>query len=133
MEDGREFYVGVEYNGTVTLPRFWVSPDPNKQRADHVSPPMVQHIYMDLFNSGSIKANLQVRGYPTQDFFLEVTQADDYAADEVVVEENVTYDLPVFQRGDYINLTLNSTTPFPTSITSYSWTGQYNKRGYRVM
>lgn len=133
VEDSREFYVGVEYNGTVTLPRFWVSPDPNKQRADHVSPPMVQYIYLDLFNSGAIKANLQVRGYPTQDFFLEVTQADDYAADAVVVEENITYDLPVFQRGDYINLTLNSTTPFPTSITSYSWQGQYNKRGYRYM
>lgn len=133
IDSQRDFTVGVTYNGKVELPKFWVQPDPNKQRADHVSPPMVQNVYMDLFNSGAIECNLAVRGYPTQSFPMEITDADDYAADEVVVLENVTYQLPVYQRGDYVNITLNSVTPFPTAVTSYSWQGTYNKRGYRIL
>lgn len=133
VEEERNFTMGLEYNGKVELPRFWVQPDPNKQRADHVSPPMVQNVYLDLFNSGAILCELKVRGYPDQQFPLEITDADDYAADAVVVMENITYDLQVYQRGDYTNITLNSTTPFPTAVTSYSWQGTYYKRGYRIL
>ena len=49
----------------------------------------------------------------------------------MVVEENYTSDMPIYQLGSQTYITLTSETPFPTSFTSYSWSGQYNKRGYQ--
>ena len=92
---------------------------------------MLQHVYLDLYNSGAIEATVKVRGYDDRMVNLPLIEADSYAASSVVVDENYTSDLPIYQRGDQTSITLTSTTPFPTSFTSYSWSGQYNKRGYQ--
>ena len=128
VESGRTFIVGRKYSSTVELPEFYVKTD---NRADRITNVMLQHVYLDLFNSGAIEATVKVRGYDDRMVNLPLIEADSYAASSVVVDENYTSDLPIYQRGDQTSITLTSTTPFPTSFTSYSWSGQYNKRGYQ--
>jgi len=128
VEAGRTFIVGRKYSSTVELPEFYVK---TQDRADRISNVMLQHVYLDLFNSGAIEATIKVRGYDDRMVDLPLIEADSYAASSVVVDENYTSDLPIYQRGDQTSITLTSTTPFPTSFTSYSWSGQYNKRGYQ--
>ena len=128
IDAGRSFVFGRKYASTLELPAFYVKTD---NRADRISNVMVQRVYLDLYNSGAIQAEIKVRGYEPRFVDLPLIEADSYAASSVVVDEDYTADLDIFQRGDQTSITLISTTPFPTSITSYSWAGQYNKRGYQ--
>ena len=130
VDSKRTFFFGVEYESALELPTFYTKRD---KRADRISNPMVQHVYLDLFNSGAMQVDVAVRGYPTRNVILPIIEADSYAASAVVVEENVTVDIPVYQLGKYTSMTIRSSTPFPTSVTSYSWSGTYNKRGYSTI
>ena len=130
VETEREFQFGVQYESVLELPAFYTKRD---KRADRVTNPMVQHVYLDLFNSGAMQVDVAVRGYDTRNVILPVIEADSYAASSVVIEENYTADIPIFQRGEYTSMTVRSNTPFPTAMTSYTWSGSYNKRGYATI
>ena len=120
----------VEYQSLLELPTFFTKRD---KRADRISNPMLQHVYLDLFNSGALQVDIEVQGYPTRNVILPIIEADNYAANSVVISENYTADIPVFQLGKYTSMTMRSSTPFPTSMISYTWTGRYNKRGYSTI
>ena len=124
----RTFIFGRKYESVVELPSFYVKTD---NRADRISNVMVQQVYVDLFNSGAVQAVIKVQGYDDREIVLPLIESDAYAASSVVVEENYTSDMPIYQLGSQTYITLTSETPFPTSFTSYSWSGQYNKRGYQ--
>ena len=126
-DQGREFILGYEYESKLELPTFYVKTD---NRADRITNPMVQRLYVDLFNSGALKMDIDVNGYPTRTIDLPTTEANNYSASAVVVIENYTAEVDIYQRGEDTYVTIYSTTPFPTSLTSYNWQGTYQKRGY---
>ena len=61
---------------------------------------------------------------PTQD-------AGQYLADDVPLIEESVFTVPVHQRSDNFNLRVFSNSPFPVSLTSMMWEGQYSPRFYR--
>ena len=130
VDAGREFIFGVEYESLLELPTFYTKRD---KRADRISNPMIQRVYLDLFNSGAMQVDIDVQGYATRNVILPIIEADSYAASSVVIAENYTADIDVYQLGKYVQMTIKSSTPFPTSMTSYTWTGHYNKRGYSTI
>ena len=134
VDKGREFIFGYQYETKVVFPSFYtkVSSGDNS-RADRISNPMIQTVYLDLFNSGAMEVKIDVNGYPTRDVDLPLIESNNYAASDVVVIENTTVDVPVYHRGEDVTLTVRSDTPFPTSMTGFSWNGTYNKRGYARM
>ncbi len=57
--------------------------------------------------------------------------ADQYLADDVPLIEESVFTVPVHQRTDNFNLRVFSNSPFPVSLTSMVWEGQYSPRFYR--
>ena len=125
---GEDFYVGMEYIGKIVLPSFFVT---QENRADRVDIPMVQYLYINFYYSGRYTIEVDKLGYDKYVQDIDVTRTNIYIADAPSIEEDGSNVVPIFCRGDYVNVTILSKDPFPQSITNYSWQGQYNKRGIR--
>lgn len=134
IDKDREFIFGYQYETKVVMPSFYTKvASGDNARADRISNPMIQTVYLELFNSGAMEVQIEVNGYPTRDVDLPLIESDNYAASDVVVIENKTVEVPIYHRGEDVTLTVRSDTPFPTSMTGFSWSGTYNKRGYARM
>ena len=70
----------------------------------------------------------------TTDTWYDVQPSSDagqYLADDVpLVEENI-FTIPLHQRSENFNMRVFSNSPFPVSLTSMMWEGQYSPRFYR--
>ena len=58
-------------------------------------------------------------------------QADQYLSDDVPLTEESIFTIPIHQRSDNFNLRVFSNSPFPVSLASMMWEGQYSPRFYR--
>ena len=60
-----------------------------------------------------------------------VQEAGEYLADDVPLTEDNIFTIPIHQRTDNFNLRVFSNSPFPVSLNSMSWEGNYSPRFYR--
>ena len=60
-----------------------------------------------------------------------VTAANTYLADDVPLEESTVFTIPVHQRSKNFNLRVFTDSPFPVSLNSMMWEGNYSPRFYR--
>ena len=70
----------------------------------------------------------------TTDTWYDVQPTQDsgqYLADDVPLTEESVFTIPIHQRSDNFNLRVFSNSPFPVSLTSMMWEGQYSPRFYR--
>ena len=59
------------------------------------------------------------------------SEAGQYLADDVpLLEENI-FTIPIHQRSENFSMRVFSNSPFPVSLTSMMWEGQYSPRFYR--
>ncbi len=61
---------------------------------------------------------------PSQDF-------DYYLADDIPIDTQSMFTVPIHQRTDNYTLRVFSDSPFPVALTSMSWEGNYSPRYYR--
>ncbi len=70
--------------------------------------------------------------YVDQWFTLQPTQdANYYLGDDVPIEEQNIFTIPIHQRTDNYTLRIFSDSPFPVALTASSWEGVYSPRYYR--
>ena len=62
-----------------------------------------------------------------------VQEANQYLADDVPMVDQAVYTLPIHQRTENFLLRVFSDSPFPVSLTSMMWEGNYTPRYYRRM
>jgi len=60
-----------------------------------------------------------------------VTAANTYLADDVPLEDSTVFTIPVHQRSKNFNLRVFTDSPFPVSLNSMMWEGNYSPRFYR--
>ena len=60
-----------------------------------------------------------------------VQDANEYLADDVPMNEQDIFTVPIHQRTDNFTLRVFSDSPFPVSLTSMMWEGNYSPRFYR--
>ena len=60
-----------------------------------------------------------------------VQEANEYLADDVPMTDQNIYTVPIHQRTDNFLLRVFSDSPFPVSLTSMMWEGNYSPRFYR--
>ena len=62
-----------------------------------------------------------------------VQEANQYLADDVPMVGQAIYTVPIHQRTDNFSLRVFSDSPFPVSLTSMMWEGNYTPRYYKRM
>jgi len=60
-----------------------------------------------------------------------VTSANTYIADDVPLDESTVFTLPIHQRSKNFTLRVFNDSPFPVSLNSMMWEGNYSPRFYR--
>ena len=60
-----------------------------------------------------------------------VTSANTYLADDVALNESTIFTLPIHQRSKNFTLRVFNDSPFPVSLNSMMWEGNYSPRFYR--
>ena len=60
-----------------------------------------------------------------------VTSANTYLADDVPLNESTIFTLPIHQRSKNFTLRVFNDSPFPVSLNSMMWEGNYSPRFYR--
>ena len=74
----------------------------------------------------------EVEVYVDNWFTLHPTQeANYYLADDVPLDTQSTFTVPIHQRTDNYTLRVFSDSPFPLALTACSWEGNYSPRYYR--
>jgi hypothetical protein len=65
-------------------------------------------------------------------YFLEpISDANTYLADDVPLDESRTVTIPIHQRSNNYKLRVFTDSPFPVSLNSMMWEGNYSPRFYR--
>ena len=65
-------------------------------------------------------------------YILQPTQdANYYLGDDVPIEQQNIFTVPIHQRTENYTLRVFSDSPFPLALTSMSWEGNYSPRYYR--
>ena len=65
-------------------------------------------------------------------YFLEpISNANTYLADDVPLDDSRTVTIPIHQRNNNYNLRVFTDSPFPVSLNSMMWEGNYSPRFYR--
>ena len=60
-----------------------------------------------------------------------VTDANSYQADSSPITDEHLFTIPIHQRNTNFNLKVSSKFPYPVSLVSMTWEGNYSPRFYR--
>ena len=80
---------------------------------------------------GSLSFQVRSDGYPDFDSTFEVTDADQYDADNLPLVKTRVFEVPIHKQNRYYTMSVVSDTPFPIALNSMAWEGDYSPRFYR--
>ena len=83
--------------------------------------------------SSGLGFKIQAKGRTEWTDVLPSVDANYYLADDVPLEEENIFTVPLHQRSENVSVRLYSDTPFPVSLISMMWEGNYSPRFYRRM
>jgi hypothetical protein len=122
-------YVGYEYQMEITLPRYYYSMGQAGVDFTAVTTTSRMSFYTGL--GGDIYFNIKDRSRPEWSSIGGAQIADFYTANTSPFRDAYVYKVPIYQRPDNYTMKVTSNTPFPVSLVSMQWEGQYAPGFYR--
>ena len=124
--------LGYTYDYEVTLPRFYYRLGSGESRSsDYSATLIVNRVNFAVGLTGAV--TFKIKAYNSDDWvdIQPIPSADYYLADTAPLEPEQIFTVPVNQRNKYFELKVTSDFPFPTSLISMMWEGQYTPRFYQ--
>ena len=122
-------YVGFKYNFDVQLPTIFYQIGEN--RSDYTANLTISRVKFSVGLSSNVGFKLKAKGQSEWYDVQSIQDADYYLANDVPLNEQTVYTLPIHQRNSNFDLKVFSDSPFPISLTSMMWEGSYSPRFYR--
>lgn len=98
---------------------------------DYTASLIISRIKVATSIAGAISFQIKQLGSPQWTTIQEVTDADTfYRSDEVAIAQDKTFTLPIHRKNDQFILSIQSTSPYPVTLVSMMWEGQYSPRSY---
>lgn len=126
---GNFIYVGYEYNMELTLPRYYYNLGQAGVDFTGVTTTARMAFYTGL--GGDIYFSIRDRSRPEWFSIGGAQIADFYTAGTSPFRDTFIYKVPIYQRPDNYTMKVTSNTPFPVSLVSMQWEGQYSPGFYR--
>ena len=123
--------VGYRYNYEVTLPTFYFRLAAKNQAPDYTASLTVNRAKLAIGKTGAVEFKLKTYGRDEWENIQPITTADYYQADTEAVVSEQQFTVPINQRNKHFQLKVTSDMPFPVSLVSMMWEGQYTPRFYR--
>lgn len=122
-------YLGFKYNFDIHLPTIYFQA--NQNASDYTANLTVSRIKLSVGLSSNIGFKLNAKGQAEWYDVQSIQNADYYLSNDVPLDDLTVYTLPIHQRNTNFSLRIFSDSPFPVSLTSMMWEGNYSPRYYR--
>jgi len=123
-----DLVAGYQYNFDVDLPRYFFRSQDN---VDWTSSLTIARMKFDVGFSGSVNFYLSRLGSIEWRYVAGVQNAGYYLSNSTPTIDRTNLTVPIHQKATNFNLKISSNSPFPVSLNSMTWEGQYSPRYYR--
>ena len=120
--------VGYKYNFDVHLPRIYARMN---NKSDYTAGLNIARMKFAVGLSGIMGFKLKSKGRSEWYNLNPVINANSYLANDIPLSEHSIFTIPIHQRTENIELRLFNDSPFPVSLNSMMWEGNYSPRFYR--
>ena len=121
--------IGYNYGFDITLPKFYYRIDENT--TDYTAALTISRVHFSVGRTGPIEFKLKSSGSDEWKNIEYVTDANSYAADSSPITSEHQFTIPIHQRNTNFELKVTSNFPYPVSLVSMMWEGNYSPRFYR--
>ena len=121
--------VGYGYDLEAVLPKFYFRR--SETITDFTAPVTVARAKFSVGRTGAVTFKLKATGSNEWKDVQHTTDADTYAADSNPVKSERQFTVPIHQRNTNFELKVTSNLPYPVSLVSMMWEGNYSPRFYR--
>ena len=123
--------VGFKFNYDVQLPTIYFNSDPDGKSSDFTSNVTLARLKFSVGLSSGLGFKIKSKGRAEWTDITPTLDANYYLADDVPLEEQNVFTVPIHQRAENVSVRLYSDTPFPVSLISMMWEGNYSPRFYK--
>ena len=121
--------VGYGYDFEVELPKIYYRPDTNE--TDFTATLTISRIKFSVGRTGAVRFKVKADGSNEWKPVEHTTDGDRYSADTSPVKSERQFIVPIHQRNTNFELKVTSDFPYPVSLVSMMWEGNYSPRFYR--
>ena len=123
--------VGYKFDYDIELPTIYFNQDPEGKQTDFTANVTISRLKFSVGLSSGLGFKVKAKGRTEWSDITPSLDANYYLADDVPLEEQNVFTVPLHQRSENISVRLYSDTPFPVSLISMMWEGNYSPRFYR--
>ena len=120
---------GYRYSFEVEFPTTYYNPGDEKY--DYTANLTIARHKFSVAFTGALTFSLQASGRTDWTPIYQVTDADYYHANQAPLIKDRVMTIPVYRRNKAYKLKVEDNTPFPTSLISQMWEGNYVPRFYK--
>lgn len=124
-----EIYVGYKYNFDVELPKLYYQV--REGESDYTAYLNIARMKFSVGLSSNVGFKIKPQGSSEWYDVQSVQDADYYLANDVPLQSETIFTVPVHQRNNNYSFRVFSDSPFPVALTSMMWEGTYSPRFYR--
>ena len=121
--------VGYGYDLEATLPKFYLQRQGTG--ADYTAALTIARVKLSVGRTGAIQFKLKADGSNEWKDVQHTAEGDKYQGDTNPVIQERVFTLPIHQRNTNFELKVTSNYPYPVSLVSMMWEGNYSQRFYR--
>lgn len=119
---------GFTFPYIVKLPKIYYR---DGQTADYTASLTISRFKFAMGKTGVVSFGLTPRGEADAETVGGVEQSNWYRLDSAPIDDERMFTVPVHQRNDNFDVEITSTSPYPVSLLSMTWEGQYSPRYYQ--
>lgn len=120
--------IGYTFEMKAVLPTLYFKTQTYNDYTGHL---VISRIKIATSIAGAISFDIKQLGSPQFTTIQEVTDADTfYRSDEVAIAQDRTFTLPIHRKNNQFILSISSSSPYPVTLISMMWEGNYQPRSY---
>lgn len=122
--------VGYTFDYQVELPTFYYRSGEDLSIADYTAYLTVARVKFNFGLSGDIGLQVDALGRPQWNTLAGIKKLDYYKLNDIPFVAEGVFTLPIHQRSENFTVTIKSDSPFPVSLISAMWEGNYSPKFY---
>ncbi len=129
---GVNFVLGYQYDWEVELPTIYpTKAEGDKTRSDTRASLIIHRMNFSFGSVGLLDVTLQRKGRADYTQSAESANWGTYLASRLPIATEYIHTIPAYERNTNLSVTLKSSNPFPSSLHSMNWEGDYSNKFYR--
>ena len=124
--------LGYQFDMEVKFPTIYFGQQAGEGYRNNINGSLVIHrVKLNFGASGMFTTILDRVGKPQYSETWEPVLSDQYNANRIGINEQITRTIPTYEKNKNLTLTLKSTHPTPATLYSMTWEGDYTTQNYR--